>query len=91
MALAAIDEAVAVGRAKGVALPEEVATNVQKGFRSAPAETKASMLVDLERGKKMELPWLSATVADLGDELGVPAPTHRVIATVLGPHARGSG
>ena len=60
---AAVSEAVNVARAKGIALPEGIAERVQKTVRLAPYDTKASMLVDLERGKKMELPWLSATIA----------------------------
>ncbi|MFN3233699.1 MAG: ketopantoate reductase family protein [Alphaproteobacteria bacterium] len=91
LADAAIEEVVAVGKAKGIPLDANAAASVQKGVRSAPYETKSSMLVDLERGKKMELPWLSATVARFGEETGVPTPTHAFIAAVLGPHAKGSG
>ncbi len=87
---AAVDEAVNVARAKGIELSPNTAEKVQKTVRLAPYETKSSMLVDLERGKKMELPWLSATVAQLGEELGVPTPTHKLIATVLKLHAAGT-
>ncbi|MBI1181636.1 MAG: 2-dehydropantoate 2-reductase [Alphaproteobacteria bacterium] len=86
---AAVEEAVNVGRARGVELRPDTADRVKEGVRSAPYDTKASMLVDLERGKKLELPWLSAAVARWGAELGVPAPTHRFIATVLKLHAAG--
>jgi 2-dehydropantoate 2-reductase len=47
------------------------------------------MLEDLERGKPLELPWLSGTVVRLGNELGVPTPTHAFIATALKPHTKG--
>ena len=87
---AAVNEAVSVARAKGIQLNENIAERVQKTVRLAPYDTKASMLVDLERGKKMELPWLSATIASMGDELGVPTPTHKFIATVLKLHAAGA-
>ena len=87
---AAVEEAVSVGRAKGVELHENAASRVQKGVRMAPYETKASMLIDLERGKKMELPWLSASVAKWGEELGIPTPTHKFIATALKPYASGA-
>jgi 2-dehydropantoate 2-reductase len=87
---AAVSEAVNVAKAKGIELHEKTAERVQKTVRLAPYDTKASMLVDLERGKKMELPWLSATIASLGDELGVPTPTHKFIATVLKLHAGGA-
>ncbi|MGE0669165.1 MAG: ketopantoate reductase family protein [Sphingomonadales bacterium] len=87
---AAVAEAVSVARARGIELQEGTAERVQKTVRLAPYDTKSSMLVDLERGKKMELPWLSATVASLGEELGVPTPTHKFIATVLKLHAAGT-
>lgn len=87
---AAVAEAVAVGRAEGVPLHENAAERVQKTVRAAPYDTKSSMLVDLERGKKMELPWLSAAVAKMGADLGVPTPTHAFIAAALKLHAGGA-
>jgi 2-dehydropantoate 2-reductase len=87
---AAVEEVVNVGRAKGIDLNDDTASRVKEGVRAAPYDTKASMLVDLERGKKLELPWLSASVAAWGEELGVPTPTHKFIATVLKLHAQGS-
>jgi 2-dehydropantoate 2-reductase len=47
------------------------------------------MLEDLERGKRLELPWLSGAVTRIGADLGVPTPTHRFITTVLTPHVNG--
>jgi ketopantoate reductase len=38
----------------------------------------------------MELPWLSATVAKMGADLGVPTPTHAFIAAALKLHAGGA-
>lgn len=86
----AIAEVVAVGRAKGIPLDDDTEEKTFAGAASAPPETKASMLVDLERGKPMELPWLSGTVDKMGQELGVPTPTHHFITTVLTPFANGT-
>jgi 2-dehydropantoate 2-reductase len=47
------------------------------------------MLEDLERGRPLELPWLSGAVVRIGEELDVPTPTHRFLATVLAPHVSG--
>ena len=47
--------------------------------------------VNLERGRPLELQWLSGAVVRIGEELGVLTPTHRFITTVLKPHARGQG
>jgi 2-dehydropantoate 2-reductase len=51
---------------------------------------KSSMLEDLERGKRLELPWLSGAVVRIGRQVGVPTPIHQFIATVLKPHVNGS-
>jgi 2-dehydropantoate 2-reductase len=47
------------------------------------------MLQDLERGRPLELPWLSGAIVRLGAEAGVNTPIHRFIVTVLGPHVNG--
>ena len=44
------------------------------------------MLEDLERGRRIELPWLSGAVARIGREVGVPTPIHSFITTVLKPY-----
>jgi 2-dehydropantoate 2-reductase len=51
---------------------------------------KASMALDLDRGNRLELPWLSGKVAELGRKLGVPTPTHRMIYAMLKPHVMGA-
>ena len=82
-------EATAVARAKGIPLPAAVLGEMMKGFDHLPPQTKSSMLEDLERGKRLELPWLSGAVIRLAEEVGLPAPTHRFITTVLKPYVNG--
>jgi 2-dehydropantoate 2-reductase len=48
------------------------------------------MLEDLERGRALELPWLSGAVVRLGREAGVATPIHQFIATALGPWVNGN-
>jgi len=55
-----------------------------------PPQAKSSMLEDLERGKRLELPWLSGALVRIGGEVGVDTPIHRFIATVLKPHVGGA-
>ena len=57
--------------------------------QSLPASAKSSMLEDLERGRRLELPWLSGALVRIGGEVDVETPIHRSIATVLGPHVDG--
>src|SRR3954469_7230677 len=88
--LSAWKEVIDVGRAKGVALPADALEKVKDFTDHAPAAMKASMAVDLERGNRLELPWLSGNVAALGRELGGPTPTHSMIFAMLKPYVMGA-
>jgi len=86
---AAVTEAFAVGRAKGVDLDADSVARTMKWIGKLPAAGRASMAVDLERGNPLELPWLSGTIVRLGRELGVPTPVHGFICTILKLHQDG--
>ena len=83
-------EACAVARAKGIALPDDFVEGTLTRCDRLPYEMKSSMLQDLERGRRLELPWLSGAIVRLGHEVGVPTPTHAFITTALRLHADGS-
>jgi 2-dehydropantoate 2-reductase len=51
---------------------------------------KASMALDLERGNRLELPWLGGKVVELGRQLGVPTPTHSIMYAMLKPYIMGT-
>jgi 2-dehydropantoate 2-reductase len=86
-----MEEALAVGNAKGVALDpaylEErikfVQTKVEPGMM-------ASMAHDLERGNRLELDWLNGKVRELGRALSIPTPAHDTVYTVLKLHRSGT-
>jgi len=86
----AVKEAMAAAQAKGIAVAESTVEDVAKAYASLPPQTKSSMLEDLERGRRLELPWLSGAVVRIGKEVGVPTPTHSFINTVLQPHVNGT-
>jgi len=90
MLKAAVGEALAVAHAKGIAVPPTTVDDVGKAYAALPPHTKSSMLEDLERGRRLELPWLSGAVVRIGEEVGVPTPIHRFIATVLKPLVNGT-
>ncbi len=85
----ALAESTAVARARGVALADDHVEKAVTFLKTLPATMKASMLHDLERGAKLELPWLSGAVVRLGREHGVPVPTHETIVAALKPHQDG--
>src|SRR5204863_40262 len=90
MAKAAAREAMAVARATGVSVPDAVIDDVDRAYRALPGHMKSSMLEDLERGRPLELPWLSGAVVRLGRGAGVDTPIHRFITAVLSPHVHGA-
>jgi 2-dehydropantoate 2-reductase len=87
---AAVEETAALARASGVALPPDHGTTLTGFVDTLPAGMKASMLHDLERGNRLELPWLSGGVARLSAEKGLDAPVHRTIAAALAPFTDGA-
>jgi 2-dehydropantoate 2-reductase len=85
----AMREVVAVGRALDVALPEDFADNRLAFADGLPAQMTSSMHNDLERGNRLEVPWLSGAVVELGRKAGVATPVHRAVADILAVHADG--
>ena len=83
-------ETMTVARACGVDVPATVVSELAKMTQTLPPMSKSSMLEDLERGKPLELPWLSGAVTRIGRERGVDTPIHRFITAVLQPHVNGN-
>ena len=86
----AADEIVAVAKAKGIAIDQPQFQTTVRNTGATPAVLKPSMLVDLERGKPLEVEWFSGHVAEEGRRLGVATPVNAVIAAALQPLARGA-
>ncbi|MFO1162460.1 MAG: 2-dehydropantoate 2-reductase [Reyranellaceae bacterium] len=85
----AYEEVAAVGRAAGVPLPADAVEQTLRFNRAAPASLMPSMAVDLLRGNRIELPWLSGKVLELGRKHGVPTPTHAFMYATLKPYIMG--
>jgi 2-dehydropantoate 2-reductase len=83
-------EVVAVGRAHGVALPEDYAQVRLRLADDVSPDMTSSMHHDLQRGNRLELRWLSGGVVELGAAKGVPTPLNRAIADILALYADGS-
>ncbi|HWQ38232.1 MAG TPA: 2-dehydropantoate 2-reductase [Burkholderiales bacterium] len=82
-------EVVAVGQAKGIRFPVNIVEDQLSKIDSYPPGMVASMCGDLRRGNRLELPWLSGTVAKLGAELGTPTPANQFVHAALKLHADG--
>jgi 2-dehydropantoate 2-reductase len=74
----------AVGKASGVNLPDESATNVENFFlNSLPDMHTTSMQRDYDGKRRVELEHLAGTVIRRGKAVGVATPTFDVVYAVL--------
>jgi 2-dehydropantoate 2-reductase len=89
MMRSAIRESMALARALGIPLTDALVDEIQVATAALPPQARSSMLEDLERGRPLELPWLSGAVVRLAKEAGVETPIHRFITAVLSPHVAG--
>ncbi len=83
-------EVVAVGRAHGVSVPPDWAENRLAFADGLPVEMTSSMNVDLDRGNRLELDWLSGALVNLGKSVNVPTPMNRAVADILALYANGA-
>ncbi|MDU8910241.1 ketopantoate reductase family protein [Aestuariicoccus sp. MJ-SS9] len=87
--LAAMHETERVGRAVVPDLPEGMVEIAWKNLDNLPDTMHASMLDDLNAGKRLEVDYLSGDVVRLGREHGVPTPIHEVFRAALQPFKNG--
>lgn len=85
----AVEEVVALARAKGIHLRDDIIADNMKQVDSLPGKAGSSQLYDLTRGRRLELPWLSGAVSRLGRVAGVVTPVHDCIFAGLKFYAEG--
>ena len=84
-----MNETFAVARAKGIVLPDDTIAQRMRFLDKLPFDMRASMAIDLNLGRRLELPWLSGAVARLGAELNVETPANSFVTTALKLHVMG--
>lgn len=85
-----ITEVAMVARAASVPVGDDCESKALTDvLEKLPASAQASLLTDLQAGRKMELPWTSGTVVRLGNELSVPTPVHSMVLSALSPYISG--
>ena len=85
-----MEEVMSVANAKGISLTNENIEARLDYIDNLPGQAKVSMALDLERGNRLELPWLSGTAIRMGRELNVPTPANNVIYAALKHYIMGS-
>lgn len=79
-------EVVAVAHAEGVAIEDDLPEKLVTQAQGLEQGLKASLLVDLERGRRTEVETLHGTAVRLGREHGVPTPVTAVIYALIKLH-----
>lgn len=87
---AALREAWALGRARGVPLADDLVARQLANLDALPAEMRSSMLNDLVAGNRLEAPWLSGAVAHMAAETGLPAPVSATLYAAVKPYLNGA-
>jgi 2-dehydropantoate 2-reductase len=83
------DEGIAVARALGKSIDDRLADHAWELWSKLPPDTRSSMAVDLDRGRRLELEWLSGRMHQLGQQLGIATPAHTAVFSTLHLHAKG--
>lgn len=83
-------EVVRVGRARGVRLPADYADQQIEFIDTLPENMTSSMLNDLLRGKRLEVPWLGESVVHMARQLDILTPVNELLAAVLDPYVAGA-
>jgi 2-dehydropantoate 2-reductase len=86
---AAVGEVIAVARAEGVDIPPDMEAGMKAYADSLPGTMRASLLIDLSQGKRIEVEALQGSVVRRGLKAGVPTPIMATLYAVLKPHAAG--
>ncbi len=71
-----LEELVSIARAEGHDFGDDQIAEAMAFYDGLPEGFKASMLEDVERGNRLELPWLSSRVCELGRLHGIATPAN---------------
>lgn len=82
-------EVVTVGRAEGAALPDGFEDQVLQLADTVHYDMTSSMFHDLEKGNRLEVPWLSGGVVTLARKHGIAVPANSFTVDTLSPLANG--
>ncbi|WP_245436320.1 ketopantoate reductase family protein [Mesorhizobium tamadayense] len=84
------DEGMAVAAAAGHPMAEGFEDRVITRWTALPPHVKSSMANDLERGRPIEVAWLSGRMHELGMRFSIATPGHTAVFRALHLHAAGT-
>jgi 2-dehydropantoate 2-reductase len=80
---AIVRECIAVGRARGATLGDEIAAEIVDRMRSGPRNASNSMLADRRAGRPMEIDARNGVIVRYGHEHGIPTPMNALMVAML--------
>jgi 2-dehydropantoate 2-reductase len=87
--LAAAGEVEAIARASGVPVAADLRDRIGRYLDGIPGSMRASLLIDLSLGKRIEVEALQGAVVRRGRALGIPTPMMAALYAVLKPYKDG--
>ncbi len=87
--LAAAREMHSLAKAEGVTLAADSIAQLETYIGSLQPDTRSSLLIDLQQGKKIEVEGLLGFAVRLGEKHAVPTPIIKALYSVLKPWANG--
>ena len=88
-AITCMTEVLEVGRAHGIDFPTDTVKNLINFIQNMPPAMKASQAIDLENGRRLEAPWLTGKVCDMGREYCIATPINDALYSVIKPYVMG--
>ena len=86
----AVEEAVAVAEAAGVALPYEDPVHEVLAIATETGANHSSMLQDILHERKTEVEMINGAIVREGERLGVPTPVNKTLTLLIGCLERGT-
>lgn len=84
-----VAETAAVGRALGVGLADDIETEIWDRLTALTPSVRASTAIDLEKGRPLEIEWISGAAVRLSETAGIDAPMNKAMYALLRPHRDG--
>jgi len=91
LTLAYLQECLAVARAEGAELGDEVPQAILDKFQASPADMGTSILTDREAGRPLEWDIRNGVVSRRGRAHGIPTPISDVLVPLLAAASDGPG
>ena len=88
-AIACMTEVAAVGRAQDIDIPLSTVGKLEKVLQTMPLTLKASQAIDLEKGNRLEAPWLTGNICQMGRSKQVATPVNDALYAVIKPYIMG--